>query len=266
MFAWLRRLMAPSKADQLRQFLKMVDELNARAGGGEPLETKEHLCRLKIRSGSIVLSDPQYLPGLEIQKIDADSIDIAATVWRYPAGHTLIAAIQLDWSGPVDNLVERKIGEVAIDSAKLVIADKADIDEHWTVMGKDRIGVITTAPHETLLRELMERFHLKTVQVNMFRAEVVGAISSELEEAIYDFLKSDQRYANLPFLHFHVQTNNSFDRANFMSSPWALMPVGNLPEPKMLVCGTGRGDGRYDVRGKFDRDTPKSLSINFIDD
>ena len=50
----------------------------------------------------------------------------------------------------------RKIGEVAIDSAKLVVADKADIQEHWTEVGKDRIGVIplSTLRDDTLLRKL----------------------------------------------------------------------------------------------------------------
>jgi hypothetical protein len=40
----------------------------------------------------------------------------------------------------------------------LVVADKADIDEHWTETGKDLIGVISTASDDTVVRLLAKRF------------------------------------------------------------------------------------------------------------
>src|SRR2546423_528034 len=55
-----------------------------------------------------------------------------------------------------------------------------------------------------------------TVRVNPVRAEVVGPVSEDLADEIKAFLKADPRYSDYPFMYFHVQTNNSFDRANYI--------------------------------------------------
>jgi len=239
--------------------------LNAESGGGKPVATRRSLGRLKLRSGTLALGDPQYLPGLEIPNIAADEVEISASLWRYPSGAETITALRLALGEPTDGGTRRKIGEVGIDSAKLVVADKADIEEHWTETGKDRIGVISTAPDDTVLRLLTTRFKLKTVRVNPVRAEVIGSVSEQLAVEIEGFLKADPKYADYPFMYFWVQTNNSFDRANYMKAAWEFMPVGSRPEPLMFVCATGRGDGCYDVQGQFDGDVPGELTITFIE-
>ena len=33
----------------------------------------------------------------------------------------------------------------------------------------------------------------------------------------------------------------------------------------MFVCGTGRGDGCYDVQAQFDGDAPRVIIISFIE-
>jgi hypothetical protein len=63
-----------------------------------------------------------------------------------------------------------------------------------------------------------------------------------------------------------VRTNNSFDRVNSLNAAHAFLPVGNQPEPLMFVCGTGRGDGLYDVRCAYDGDVPRCVTIVFIED
>jgi hypothetical protein len=257
MFDWLRRVFGRSDADERQRFFETIDALNAEAGGGEPVTTTRSLGRLKLRSGTLALGDPQYVPGLEVPNVSSDEVEISASLWRYPSGGETVTALSLSLGGPTGSAAQRKVGEVGIDSAKLVIADKADIDEHWTETGKDRIGVISTAPDDTLLRLLTKRFKLRTRRVNPVRAEVVGPVSRELAADIEAFLKADPKYADYPFMHFYVQTNNSFDRANHMDSAWPFLPVGNSPAPLMFVCGTGRGDGCYDVQGQFDGDFPE---------
>ena len=116
-----------------------------------------------------------------------------------------------------------------------------------------------------MLRLLTKRFKLKTRRVNVVRAEVVGPVSEQLAAEIESFLKADPKYADFPFMYFHLQTNNSFDRANYMDSAWQFMPVGNSPEPLMFVCGTGREDGCYEVQGQFDGGVPRVLNVNFIE-
>lgn len=266
MFDWLRRVFGRSDRDERQRFFETIDALNAEAGGGKPVATTRSLGRLKLRSGTLALGDPQYVPGLEVPNVAADEVEISASLWRYPSGGETVTALTLNLGGPMDGTAQRKVGEVRIDSAKLVVADKADIDEHWTETGKDRIGVISTAPDDTVLRLLTKRFKLKTRRVNVVRAEVVGPVSEQLASEIEGFLKADPKYADYPFMYFRVETNNSFDRANHMDGAWQFMPVGNSPAPLMFVCGTGRGDGCYDVLGQFDGDVPGMLSIKFIDD
>lgn len=266
MFDWLHRLLGRSRSDGHRKIAETVDALNAEAGGGEPIATTKHLGELHLWSGTLALGDPQDMPGLEIPNVPAGHVEISASMWRYPNGSETITALHMSWGESTSDSAFRKIGEIGIDSAKLVVADKADIEKHWTKKGKDRIGVISTTQDDTLLRQLTKRFKLKTVRVNRIRAEVVGPVSEPLADEIKAFLMSDPRYADYPFMHFYVQTNNSFERVNFSRKEWEFMPVGNSPEPLMFACGTGRGDGCYAVLGQFDGNVPRVISIQFIED
>jgi hypothetical protein len=248
------------------KLFEIVDALNAEAGGGEPTATERVLGRLEVRSGALVICDPQYLPGLEIPNIAAAEVIISARLWRYPSGAETVTALTLRFNDSANFGSLRKIGEVGIDSAKLVVADKADLQEHWCETGTDRIGVISTGSGDTVLRLLTKRFNLKTVRVNPVRAEVVHPVSKELAKEIEDYLKSIPKYADYPFIYFHVQTNNSLDRANYMGKVWEFMPIGDRHGPLMFVCGTGRGDGIYDVKCGYLDDVPQIVSITFIDD
>src|SRR5207244_1846209 len=109
-------------------------------------------------SGTLALGDPQYMPGLEVPNVAVDEVEISASLWRYPSGAETVAALRLGLGEQTGGGSTRKIGEVGIDSAKLIVADKGDVEEHWTETGKDRIGVISTAPDDTVLRMLAKRF------------------------------------------------------------------------------------------------------------
>ena len=266
MFNWFRRLFRRSDGDQRLRFPETLDALNAEAGGGEPVTTSAFLGKLFIRSGTLVLGDPQCLPDLEVPEIDSAEVAISASLWRYATGMATVKALNLSFGGRTAILSRRKIGEVGIDSAKLVIADKADIEKHWTEVGKERIGVIPTPADDTVLRMLTKRFNLKTRRVNPWRAEVIGPISEPLAREIEDYLKSQPKYADYPFMYFHVQTNNSFDRANHTEEEWSFIPIGNAEVPLMFVCRTGRGDGVYEVECEFSGKAPRALSITFIEE
>jgi hypothetical protein len=266
MFGWLRRIFQRSDYNERQILYQTVDALNAAAGGGQPSVTTRFLGHLKLRSSTVVLGDPQFAPELEIPNIVGAEIAISATLWSYPSGEETVTALKI-WLGDArDGGPPRKIGEVGIDSAKLALADKADIEDHWAEVGKDRIGVISTARNDTVLRKLTKRFRLQTVRVNPVRAQVVGPVSEELTKEIEGYLKEDPEYADYPFLYFRVQTNNSFERALFVRKAWDFIPVGNADAPLMFVCGTGRGDGVYDVQCTFSTDVPCLLSITFIED
>jgi len=266
MFDWLRRIFGRSDEHKLGRFVQLVDDLNVEAGGGEPIVTEEFLGFLQLRSGTLVLGDPQWMPSpsIEVPNLSASEAAVSARLWCYPSGMQRIVSLKLEFADGPSGAFCRKIGEVGIDSAKLVAADKLDIEEHWTRAGEERVGVISTAPDDTVLRLLTRHFNLKTVRINPVRAELVDPPSEELAHAIENYLKSIPKYSEYPFLYFHVQTNNSFERANFMNKEWDFIPVGNESHPLMFVCGTGRGDGVYDVLCEFSGETPLVLSIKFI--
>lgn len=231
----------------------------------KPVATTRSLGRLKLRSGTLVVGDPQYLPAVEIPNVAAGEAEISASFWTYSTGAVTIAVLSIGLGESPGHGEHRQVGEVGVDSAKLVVVDKRDFEEHWTDTGKDLIGVISRAPDDSVLRLLTKQFNLQTVPVNQVRAELIGPVSEELEAEIEHFLKADPRYAAYPFMYFRVQTNNSFDRANYMSHAWEFMPVGNSSKPLMFVCQTGRGDGCYDVYAEFIGDVPQSLTVTFID-
>ncbi len=266
MFDWFRRIFRMSDADEHQRFFEYLDTLNAEAGGGKPTVTQRFLGNLKLRSGTLALGDPQYLPSLVVPNVATTEVGIYAKLLRYPSGTERITALTLTLGDDQSTGSRRKIGKVEIDSAKLVVADKTDVEEYWAAVGKDRIGVICTARDDAVLRMLTKRFKLKTVRVNRVRAEVVGPVSESLEKEIEGCLKSNPTYAAFPFIYFRVQTNDSFDRVNYMEKPWGFMPVGNADAPLMFACETGRGDGIYGVQCGFSGEVPQVVSIEFIDD
>ncbi len=248
--------------DERQEFLASIDALNAEAGGGEPVVSTKRLGRLKLRSGTLYFADPMFMLGQEVPNIAADAVEIWATLWQYPSGAATVAALRLNLSETSATGAPRKLGEFGIDSAKVAIADKADVDEHWTETGNDRIGVT----NDIVLRLLTERFQLETIRVGEFESEVVGPVSEELAAEIEAFFNTDPVYSVWPALYFRVQTNSSYERAEAMRGAWEFMPVGNNPEPLMFDCQTGRGDGGYEILGEFAGETLCALTVTFIEE
>jgi len=253
---WIRRIFHRSDEEKREGMHEVLDALNAEAGGGPPITVRRRLGLLKLRCDTLVLGDPQYLPSIEVPDIVGREASISASFWQYPSGHESLTALRINLGNATSVDSRRRIGELGIDSAKLVVLDKEDFEQHWTKVGRDRIGVISTAPDDRMLKALEERFGLKTVRVNAVRAEVVGPVSDGLESEITSYVRSFPQYADFPFMWFRVQTNNSFDRVNYMPESWRFLPVGNDETPIMFACETGRGDGAYPVYCDFAGDRP----------
>lgn len=266
MFDWLKRIFGQFHDDKRQRFFGTIDTLNAVGTGGAPTTIERHLGKLAIRSGVLAFGDPQSLPSVEIPNIDTNEVSISGKLWQYPSGSAMVIGLTIHLGNGSQCDAPRKIGELGIDSAVLVIADKSDIVEHWTESGKERIGVISTARDDRLLRNLKKKFQLKTRQVNPVRAELVDPVSTNLEQDIENYLMSIPEYAQFPFMYFYVQTNNSFQRTISMNKPWDFMPVGNDELPRMFVCGTGRGDGLYNVLARYTGDVPRIVTITFLED
>jgi hypothetical protein len=266
MFKWIRRLLRDSVLEQRRSFVQELDAIHAEHHGGQPVIARHFLGTLKLRSGTLILGDPQNPPSVEVPNVPATEVGVSARLWRYPSGSQRVAALMLALGDQGKVGLSRTIGEVPIDSAKLLVLDKRDFEEHWTEVGPERIVVISTAPDDAVLRLLVAKFRLRTTRVNRIQAEVVDPIPVALEKEIEDYLKSIPKYASFPYIHFRVQTNNSFERANHFDEAWGFIPVGNSHEALMFVCETGHGDGLYDVKCSYSGEVPSALTIEFIED
>jgi len=204
--------------------------------------------------------------GLVVSNLANDQVSIELDILRYPDGAARVKRLRVSSAPAAKVDAPVMIGEIGIDSAKVCVADGVAAVEHWAQVGKDRIGIIRTASGQKFHRRLKKRFKLKTVQVNGFQAEVVDPVSEELESEIAEYLRSVSEYSKFPFMYFRVQTNDSFDRVNWMSDEWGFLPVGNCPDPLMFACGTGRGDGAYEVFASLNNALTHSLAIDFMSD
>ena len=192
MLKWIRRLLPVSKEEQRRRFLAENDAFNAQLYGGPPRVVQQFLGHLRMRSGTLVLGDPQSLPAAEVPNVPSAEVAISARLRRYPSGMERIMLLTMTLGKESAAGPSRQIGDLDIGSTKLVVIDKADFEEHWTHDCVDRVG--------------------------------------QLESA------------------------------------WGFIPVGPDGGPQMFVCGTGRGDGFYDVHCTFSGEAPSVLSIEFIED
>lgn len=218
--------------------------------------TRRLVGNLAVPSGSIVLGEIQWPPDLAVENIPTPAAKVFVETW-----HNRVATLILKFGPSKDASAKRVIGRIDIDSAKMLVADKDAVAAHWAYVGPDRIGVLSPEVEDALKR----RFKLKMRRINPVRSEIVGPVSTMLEQEILAFVPTlHPRYEKYPVFAFYVQTNNTFERANFMEDDWAFLPVGNAPKPEMFVCTTGMGTGSFDVECEFENDVPQSVKVTFM--
>lgn len=250
--------------NRIRKFFGMIDGRNDEVHDGSPEVIEYEMGQLSVPSNTLAIGDPQYLPALNVSGLATGVATLSATLWQYPSRATTLIALHITSDPATGSDHEQQVGEIGIDSAKVVVADKEALAEYWTETGKDRIGVVSTARDQKLLKILSKRFKLRFEPVAAIRAEAAEPISEELEKEILSYLETIPRYADFTFMYFHVRTNNSFDRVNFMHQAWGFMPIGNADQPEMFACTTGRGDGVYPVTARYAGDKVVAVTIPFI--
>jgi hypothetical protein len=219
-----------------------------------------------VSSGCLLLADPQYIgTPLAIEQIPLGKWLVIADVIRCPRGQARVAAVFFQF-GRADGGALQEIGHVPIDSAKMVAIDRNDYDTYWREIGPDRIGVVNTARDKRVVALLKKHFNLDCVQADAIRAQIVQPVSPDMEDEINRLLQSIPQYAQFPYMHFYVQTNNTFDRVNWMPDRWGMIELDSLSNSRLLAFGTGYGDGTYPVFGQINNKGVSSLEVRFIEE
>lgn len=109
-----------------------------------PVIVERHLDDLPVPSGAIVFADPKYAPEVVLRRIPRGTISISATLQEYASGEAKVLGLAIRTGNRPLKGLRRKIGEIAIDSGRLVIADRAGYEAHWTDMAKERLGVLAS--------------------------------------------------------------------------------------------------------------------------
>ncbi len=248
-------------------FFRRVDDLNSGVHGGEPTIRYGEIGELPLPSGTLVLGDPMFgPPDVQIENIRSRRVTLSVEIWEYPDGGVLNRRLDFEFEPGRDPNVRRTVGTIGVDSAAIVVGDRHELQAHWLEVGPERIGVVSTARNHRVANLLKKRFRLKLRQVAAYKAEIVGPVSEELEAEITAYLETFPEYADNSFVYFRVDTIDTCQRAQRAAHPGGFIPIGSQPEPRMLVCQTGRGDGQYEVICEYDGDIPCRASITFIED
>jgi hypothetical protein len=236
------------------------------SNGNKPSVRRLPIGEIAVSSGCLLLADPQYIEiPLAIDQVPVGKWPVFADVVGDPNDSGRVAKVHFSFgaigSGPL-----QEIGQVAIDSARMVAIDRQDCQTYWAKTGPDRIGVATTLQDRRVVALLKKHFNLDCVQINAIRAEVIQPVSPEMEVEIEKLLRSIPEYAQFPYMYFYVQTNNTFDKVNRMSDPWGTIELDMPSRASLLTFKTGYGDGTYQAFGQFNNGIATGLEMTFIED
>lgn len=268
-----------------------VDRLKAAAKGGFPTQVQQDLGILAFPSGKLVCGNPHQMPqGLVVAALASTQASVTADVLRYPDGSSVLERIRLRFGSPeeypqealdserekvsvgdtrteiengsrVEEVTRERLGDIEVAASRIVLADAQSALEHWTLCGKERIGVIKTLQGEDLHRRLKRRFELKTAPFDWCHVRFERQISEDLEQKIRAYVQSIPAYAAMDERFFTIRTNNSLDRAVTTTEAISMIPLGNSPEPKMLVGRTGKVEDVYQLEGEMFHGRVLAVSI-----
>ena len=231
-----------------------------------PVFRRETIGEVHCRSGTILLADPMLIfDPVRVEGVPAGQVPVVAELIRYPEGGVRVAMVRLCVrEGEPDS--RRALGEVGVDSAKVVAVDARTQEDCWKEVGPDRIGHTSGPDHRKIARMIAKRFNLRDREVNFISSEFLEPISEELEAEITAYLQTFPEYAEFTFIYFRIRTNCTTERiADAMTERlWCGLELGSDPGERLLAITSGFGDGRYTVEGLYSGGELLAAEVRFI--
>ncbi|MCC9604523.1 hypothetical protein LOC68_27600 [Blastopirellula sp. JC732] len=219
-----------------------------------------YIGELPLPSRVLLLADPKNLPGLSVTGFGGEAAYLFMTQESTPPRYGRVHSVRVMFE-TADEVRRRRLGEVPIDTARLVLVDQGNYDRDWNEEGPMRRGIIVTRNSDDLIEELHESLGVEIEGTFSGYPCIKGPVSEELEAEIRAYIASNPKYPDY-FTHFEIATDSSLERA--LCPEDGLQPIADRPKGLFFVCGAGYGDGTYDVIGEFANERLVALEINFL--
>jgi hypothetical protein len=219
---------------------------------------------VKISSGSILISDPSYLP--EIQ----DDLSITFDV---PPGIYEVSVLQADMGEWGQRIVQarviftsqafvnkRKLGSVGIDSATLAVVDPLQLQSEWIEVGSHRDGVIIGVD-QNQISDLLEQNGYRIGERTEWGNTLIDPVSQDDEAKFGALIESNGLHGMVL-----VSTGNSYDQLidkMTTNEAWADLSFADGRQGFVVAFSTGLGDGEYPVYGLYNGPTLVGVEIDF---
>ncbi len=202
--------------------------------------TEECAGHLLVPSGVLALQDPATGSDVELQ------VGANATVkFTYLYSERDVAGLELVLLPRATCQEFRLLGQVGVDSAQILIADRHVVESYpeqtvFLKAGKDQLPVI---------KKVINHFRLRTVKLAEECLEVLADDCQKLIDEISEFIRSKLRLNPEDYVHLE-EGDVRWERCCQVAWTGGLFSFG---ESLAFLCNTG-GDGRFQVIGGYERD------------
>ncbi len=207
--------------------------------------------RVKVTSGSLLISDPLCLPeaspDLTVQVHDIAPSTYEVEVWQADLGEygQRITRARIVFL-PAGFYSRKPLGSVGVDSACLIAIDPAHIATEWVTVGPRRDGY-TIGTDRAQIAALLRANGFRIGAADEWYIELSNPVSEEDERRGDDSIAASGLLGVLI-----IGTGNSYDRVAALlgdSADWGELPFANGSSGLAVAFTSGIGDEEYSTAG-----------------
>lgn len=218
---------------------------------------------LPVPSGAVVVCDPAYwYDPVRADGLPPGGYRVSA---RFAGGDVVGVEVLAAGSPRPDG--RRRVGEVAVDSAKVFVADADAAEADWAEDGPSQVGFVPTPGGERVARLIGERFGLRWRR-DGHQHWFTDPIPPELERQIEAFVRTLPKGAEYPFFLFQMATDGTGSRSRMSAAMadgpgWAEVTLRADCPTAAFVVSSGSSDGTYPVDLLLHAGRPVGVAVAF---